>query len=367
MKQPHIFDFWVDPKHREIIDEIIGVVNCINKKEKNQRRYAIKKKRKELHEKINNACGKLNAEHISRVYTYIISIMKIELESNKNKQDIWRDLCEGFYPSYPSHSKEIEPFAPNQDDLISLPEGSWLLSLSIKLKKQYTSRSETDFHFSNNPIVRDHLTGLPIVKPTTWKGHLRFAAKKEGIEKNIVYRLFGPNDENGKEEEFKWIGRLRFYPTFFTGSVEQEVVTPLSRDTRTPARGPIGIEVVPAGSTGTFHLLYLPWPRGNGWSQIQIAEDLLEAVKSVKTMFLVYGFSAKKTAGWGIISDTLEKGELITKGRMWPKDDSRKSGRPTEREVIFQIYKVPSVSALVEKAEQIAQSPRKEVVHDRSS
>ncbi len=264
-------------------------------------------------------------------------------------------------------------FFLEKSDLGWLPDGSWLLELEFSLAKPFTSKTEEEFHpYRNsheihNPIVRDHLTGLPMVKPTTWKGHLRFAAKKEGIEKNIEHRLFGPDDENEEEQEVKWIGRLRFFPTFFAHSVEQVVVTPLYRDTRTPARGPIDIEVVPAGAPGTFQLLYLPWPRGDGWSQIQIAYDLLGAVKALKTMFLVYGFSAKKTAGWGIVDDALQKGEMVAKGRMWPEGDSKLLQGAPKKETVLQIYKIPSVSALVKKAGQIAQSLRKEAAHDRSS
>ncbi|WP_198469555.1 RAMP superfamily CRISPR-associated protein, partial [Acetomicrobium sp. S15 = DSM 107314] len=29
-----------------------------------------------------------------------------------------------------------------------------------------------------NPIVRDKLTGLPMVRSSIWKGHLRFAAER---------------------------------------------------------------------------------------------------------------------------------------------------------------------------------------------
>lgn len=227
----------------------------------------------------------------------------------------WQDQLAGLWPS--------------SNDLSILPDGSWLLRFVFRLARPFTSKSEAEFHHYEgqhevqNPIVRDHLTGLPMVRPTTWKGHLRFAARMvHGVadknqEPEALKRLFGETrgDEGGVE------GRLRFFPTFFTGNVQREVITPLKRDTRTPARGPIGIEVAPAGAEGTFCLLYLPIPGGQHCSPAQLAEDLEAIAGALRSMFLEYGFSAKKTAGWGLVKDNLEQeGHLWAKGEMWPQE-----------------------------------------------
>ncbi len=227
----------------------------------------------------------------------------------------------------------LEHFVPASADLIALPDGSWLLKLPFTLAKPFSSKGEVAFHHYDeehevqNPIARDHLTGLPMVRPTTWKGHLRFAARMTqgvvGREPEAMKRLFGETrgEEGGME------GRLRFFPTFFTGNVQPEVITPLSRATRTPARGPIYIEVVPEGAKGTFCLLYLPLPRGQHWSPAQIAEDLRAMAGALRAMFLEYGFSAKKTAGWGLVKDELgQEGHLWAKGEMWPQAESAGPG-----------------------------------------
>lgn len=227
---------------------------------------------------------------------------------------------------------ELDRFLPGESDLGDLPDGSWLLRFDFTLAKPFTSKTENEFHHYeervvkkrplekkpfeiNNPIVRDHTTGYPLVKPTTWKGHLRFAAERlSGIDKEmIVLRLFGSSrDDEGQA------GRLHFFPTFFTGNTGKEVITPLSRDTRTPSdRAPITVEVVPVGSEGTFCLLYVPWPKGSNWEPVQVVQDLQVAIRAVKTMLLEYGFSAKKTAGWGIVQNKLIKGSLFLKGLMW--------------------------------------------------
>lgn len=83
-------------------------------------------------------------------------------------------------------------FLPGAADLAGLPDDAWLLRLEFTLARPFTSRAEGEFHpyeyeprenkwyEVQNPIVRDHLTGLPLVKPATWKGHLRLAAELVG-------------------------------------------------------------------------------------------------------------------------------------------------------------------------------------------
>ncbi len=224
---------------------------------------------------------------------------------------------------------ELARFLPTPNDLYPLPDCSWLLGITFTLARPFTSKTEDEFHpyqrrqdgknmawFEvQNPIVRDHLTGLPLVNPTTWKGHLRFAARMARLQDPLIEHLFGETLAEGQGRA----GRLHFFPTFFTNSPQSEVMTPLLRSTRTPARGPIDIQVVPAGSTARFFLLYVPHPKGNGWLQEQIADDLTATASALKGMFLDYGFSAKKTIGWGVVRDIkLEESFLWAKGLLWP-------------------------------------------------
>jgi CRISPR-associated protein Cmr2 len=225
------------------------------------------------------------------------------IEASRNKAaDEWRPNVEMFYPQ--------------SGDLATMPDGSWLLRIEFRLKKPYASKAEGEFrpseadHELQNPIVRDHLTGLPMVRPSTWKGHLAFAARLAGSERRE--RLFG----SPPGEDVAQSGRLHFFPTFFPGKLTREVITPLSRETRTPARGPIDFEVVAAESSGCFHLLYVPRPTATGW--VAVADDLEDAARSVKSMLFDYGFSAKKTSGWGVTHDDVQLGKLTAKGTAWP-------------------------------------------------
>ena len=168
-----------------------------------------------------------------------------------------------------------------------------------------------------NPIVRDKFTGLPMVRPSTWKGHLRFAAGRvdeingkkldERTRREIVRRLFG--SESDDENALK--GRLYFFPTFFEEKPERDVITPLKRDTRTPARGPIPIEVMKAGSEGEFYLLYVPYPGGKDFKKEEVEEDLRFLAEALKLMFYTYGFSAKKTSGFGVIEKLKEDNVVV--------------------------------------------------------
>lgn len=217
------------------------------------------------------------------------------------------------------NTENIRAFYPQKEDLQYLPEGSTLVKISFTLKRPYTSKDEGEFHIIDgkileNPIVRDKFTGLPIVRPSTWKGHLRFAAEKvkynENNKKKIIKRLFGA--EPGDDEPLK--GRLYFFPTFFE-KVDKDVITPLKRTTRTPARGPISLEIVKSESKGEFYLLYVPYPKGKDFEDKQIEEDLLFISKALELMFYVYGFSAKKTSGFGVIGG-LKKRDI----EIYPED-----------------------------------------------
>ena len=120
----------------------------------------------------------------------IKEIGKNKKESLDKQKEKWINNYQIFYPQLSDIDKK------------NLPAYTALLKISFSLKKPYTSKEEGEFHILNgriteNPIVRDSLTGLPLVKPSTWKGHLRFAADKvesdewsEEEKKAILKRLF---------------------------------------------------------------------------------------------------------------------------------------------------------------------------------
>jgi len=104
-------------------------------------------------------------------------------------------------------------------------------------------------------------------------------------------------------------GRLMFYPTFFN-LIDVEVINPHSRKTRAGTH-PIYLECVPIGAQGTFSLLYVPFDLiGKEESDIkqQSLADMKLIAEGLSAMFLTYGFSAKRTSGYGVAEETISNG-----------------------------------------------------------
>jgi CRISPR-associated protein Cmr2 len=181
---------------------------------------------------------------------------------------------------------------------INYPKYSVFIEVILRLKRPYFSKDD-EFYIISNPIVKENVFKIPIVRSTTWKGALRNAFKHICSDEIIEVRLFGSkkDDENDLRQ-----GRLFFYPTFFN-RISLDVITPLSREKRTPARGPIYFEIVPEGTNGCFRLLYYPFDLVaiGEFDKIEneMREDLEFLSKALKKMFYEIGFSAKKTSGFG--------------------------------------------------------------------
>ncbi|HON06785.1 MAG TPA: RAMP superfamily CRISPR-associated protein [Verrucomicrobiota bacterium] len=254
-----------------------------------------------------------NLNHKTEEDKYNIWLNELLSLIGKNKSSILSSI----------KNKDHTYFYPSFSNILKLSKNSVLIKIIFTLKKPYTSKDEGEFHIigdkiNENPIVRDRFTGLPMVKPSTWKGHLRFAAGKvencpndtrldDKEKEKIIKRLFGSEPGENKNQ---LRGRLHFFPTFFKETPARDVITPLKRDTRTPARGPINFEVVKPNSTGEFYLLYIPYPRGEDFNEQDVDKDLDFLASALYEMFYTYGFSAKKTSGFGVIN-TLNEGNIM--------------------------------------------------------
>lgn len=203
-------------------------------------------------------------------------------------------------------------------DLTLLPPASWFLQFTFTLAKPYISKDDNPFYIIDNPIVRDKVFQLPMVRPTSWKGNLYSALWQLGHEKQDdeqMQRLFGET----RSEEGGQAGRLYFYPTFFT-KTGLEIINPHDRKRRV-GKNPILFECVPADASGTFSLLYVPLDLiGKAEDEIhkQAIADLQLAAEGIQAMFLTYGFSAKRTSGYGVAKDDLIDGKVQTKAGQKP-------------------------------------------------
>lgn len=196
-------------------------------------------------------------------------------------------------------------------DLALLPAYSFTLQFTFTLAQPYISKDDNGFYIIDNPIVRDKVFHLPMVRPSSWKGNLYAALWQLGYRKekkdDPTKRLFGEtrNDDSGQA------GRLIFYPTFFT-QTSLEIINPHDRKTKV-GKNPILFESVPVGATGTFTLLYVPFDRIGeiaAGTRKQAVEDMCLLAEGLQAMFRTYGFSAKRTSGFGVVKEAVSDGKV---------------------------------------------------------
>lgn len=203
----------------------------------------------------------------------------------------------------------------NNINLSVLPENSFLIQFKFILKKPYISIDEQDFYIIDNPIRKDKVFNLPYIAPSSWKGSLRSALFHSGYnsENEKIQSMFGI--KNTENDELLTKGRVHLFSTFFMKK-GLEIINPHDREKRV-GTVPILFECVPAGESGTFTLLYVPYYlfldfNENNFTK-QILDDLLLLSEGLKSMFLAYGFGAKTSSGFGIVEDKLENGKITLK------------------------------------------------------
>lgn len=198
---------------------------------------------------------------------------------------------------------------------------NWLaLTVTFQLQSPWFSKDDLPFHLLNNPVHRDHVFLAPFMPASSWKGLLRWAARmKTGLLAHLeannntlrgwndpaaIVHLFG----NEREADHFQRGALVFRPTWFD-KVAFEVINPHDR-ARKAGTKPILYEVVPPSATGTAELLYAPAPN-EATGEIR-EEGVLLLLNAVEALLTEYGFSAKRTSGWGIA--TITKASLRWRG-----------------------------------------------------
>ncbi|MHA1197024.1 MAG: RAMP superfamily CRISPR-associated protein [Promethearchaeota archaeon] len=205
-----------------------------------------------------------------------------------------------------------------------LPYGSFYINVKFQLKTPFISIDDIPFYIIDNPIKKDKVFKLPFISASSWKGILRWVMTKIFLIDNVK-KL---NDKSFADMRFKlsfrdklkdWIktkdlnfrGRLRFYPSFFN-QIDMMIMNPHDRKTKT-GKNPIYFECVPPGTSGDFTILYIPTDligREKREVQKNVLNDLSIVCKGIRKMLFKYGFSAKKSVGFGI-SKIIEKPELL--------------------------------------------------------
>jgi CRISPR-associated protein Cmr2 len=196
----------------------------------------------------------------------------------------------------------------------------WLaIEVAFTLETPWYSKDDRPFHVLDNPVRKDRVFGVPVMSGASWKGMLRWSfamttgligpdplkdeEKRRQAEAAILH-LFG--NEKGASDDFQR-GALAFYPTLFP-RVGFEVINPHSRKTRAGTQ-PIYYEVVPPRyeQNGTMtetkamlRLLYAPLPGQAPTDGVEPQDALNKLLDATDKLLTVYGFSAKRTAGWGL-------------------------------------------------------------------
>jgi CRISPR-associated protein Cmr2 len=225
-----------------------------------------------------------------------------------NAEDARRD----YQSNPPKVHAAYEPAAPT---LLR----DWLaLTVTFQLQAPWFSKDDLPFHVLDNAVHRDHVLGAPFMPASSWKGLLRWAARmKTGLlahleansnaltgweDSDEVVHLFG--NERDETKHFQR-GALAFHPTWFD-KVAFEVINPHDRAKKAGTK-PILYEVVPPGAAGTLNVLYAPTP-GAAAPGVDRQKAVLRLLDAVESLLTEYGFSAKRTSGWGIA--TIKKANL---------------------------------------------------------
>jgi hypothetical protein len=203
---------------------------------------------------------------------------------------------------------------PPQVDVEALPRYSFFLQFRIELARPFYSKGDDEFYIHQNPLMKDRVFQVPMVRASTWKGALRSALYQDQERgAPLLERLFG----SAREEGYGQRGRLTFYPTFFD-RIDLEVINPHSRVTKAGTL-PITLEVVPPGATGFFSLLYIPFDLiGRGRNQVrrEAGEDLTAITSAVEAVMRHFGFSAKRSRGFGLAQDQFPADHVLAGGQL---------------------------------------------------
>lgn len=281
----------------------------------------------------------------------------------KDKRPFWREWQRRYVRVSDSDLPAKLNLIPDLPDVANFPLLSWAVKIPIRLKKPFLGKDEQVFYPLDNPIRKEKVFQNPMMAATGWKGALRSAMvyqlahwwgdldesdkndrknRKSFVANRIrISRLFGTErgvlieddkcevflDQIGGRHQALWYreyvkrcasptgsfaGRLYFFPTFFD-QIDLEVINPHNRETDVGDRGPILMECVPVGATGSFMLLSIPFDRigkDKEETRRQIAEDLKLLAEGVEAMLTIYGFGAKTSSGFGV-GDVQGQGQLL--------------------------------------------------------
>ncbi|MDZ7262815.1 MAG: RAMP superfamily CRISPR-associated protein, partial [candidate division KSB1 bacterium] len=216
------------------------------------------------------------------------------------------------------------------------PHFSFFLQIHFTLATPCHIGGSELFYIHECSQLKDLAFKVPMLPPSSWKGHFRYAATRliqEGEKEAVVERLFGAGAEEAMEkEEALGQGRLRFYPTFFD-TIGLDLINPHSRRTKA-GTVPILEEIATPGAKGVLSLLYIPVDLLGGLdldkAKKQVKEDLFFTYAILKDVLHTYGFSAKNARGFGLAQYKYSK--ILNGGKEAPGGFLEMAGVPVYKE-----------------------------------
>ncbi len=163
----------------------------------------------------------------------------------------------------------------------------------------FGNEKQNDADFLNKWLTPRLFPATPGESEKEWHKRL----KKEAEHLNKAFEKYLKDNHYRTEKIEGRQGRLFCFPTFFN-QIGLEMINPHDRARRV-GKNPILFECVPAGATGTFRLLYVPYDfpgevtPGETKLQAQIQADLPLVARTVRDLLTVYGFGAKTSSGFG--------------------------------------------------------------------
>lgn len=351
------YEYLYNFKVRDIVDGIEDIKNLTN----NEESFS---DIKDIYARIEILATALKKEEL-KVYAQTGSLSALSREERKIKKNTagkggLKNLVHdtGKYTDYIQTQRKIMCNAGLKytvPDLASLPRGSFYIKIGFTLKKPLLSSDDTPMYILDNPVKKDKVFKVPMFPASGWKGCLRWTSmkiflqdkvdelskKKFAEERFRLALLFGAEKDAGQSGRGEWVnylndlkpenevifkemmadhfniseeevesfgfqGRLHFYTTFFD-KMDLTVINPHSRKTKA-GENAIWLECVPAGAKGTFNLLYVPYDLAGkkDVAEKTASEDLKTVLASIKEMLWTYGFSAKKSSGYGTAENEIE-------------------------------------------------------------
>jgi CRISPR-associated protein Cmr2 len=238
--------------------------------------------------------------------------------SEKALAEAWAAFGRGHAspPSLPKLKSLLDVLEQPPSSLQTLPPFSGLLRFKFKLARPVITKDDRAFYFLDNPVRKDVAFGRPLFAATSWKGCLRAAFRSlfADTRRSSELRLFGSRKNDDETSDVSRIrGRLVFFSSHWP-SIGTYVINPHDRRKKTGM--PIYYETIPEGAEAWYAVLYCPWgpaALSGEKSPVEAAEDLSGVASSVAHQFLLQGFGAKTSAGFGLARDVVTSGSFQLK------------------------------------------------------